>query len=329
MVVGRKTKTSISLAYIRGVARDDLIAEVRRRIRRIDTDAILDAGILEQYIEDAPFSLFPTVNYTERPEVAASRILEGRVAILIDGTPIVNTVPMLFLESFQTPDDYNYRWMFSTLIRWIRFLTFGLSITFPSLYVAFSTYHQELIPTPLLISMAAAEEGTPFPAVVEVVLMGIIFEILREAGIRLPHPIGTAVSIVGALVIGETAVAAGLIGAPVVIIVALTAITSFVVPFQVESATLIRLGLVIPAGFFGLIGIVNGLMLILIHLATLRSFGVPYLSPLAPMITTDLKDTVIRAPFWKLLTRPRSLEPQDAFRQKAGLGPKPPDREKR
>lgn len=243
---------------------------------------------MEQYIEDAPLSLFPTVNYTERPEVAASRILEGRVAIMIDGTPVVNTVPMIFFESFQTADDYNFRWL--------RFLAFMITILLPALYVALTTFHQEMIPTSLLISMAAAEEGIPFPAAFEVIIMDIIFEILREAGIRLPRPVGSAVSIVGALVLGDASVNAGIVGAPVVIVIALTAIASFMVPFQVESVTLIRLGLVFLAGFFGLYGILYGLLLILIHLASLRSFGVPYLTPLAPWGLTDLKDTVVRAP---------------------------------
>jgi spore germination protein KA len=327
LTVGQKTKTDLALAYIRGIVREDLVAEVKARIGRIKIDAILDAGILEQYIEDAPLSLFPTVNYTERPEVVAARILEGRVAIMVDGTPVVNTVPMLFMESFQTPDDYNFRWLFSTLIRWIRFLASLLTMIMPAMYVALSTFHQEMIPTPLLISMAAAEDATPFPAVFEVFIMGIIFEILREAGIRLPRPIGAAVSIVGALVVGDAAVNAGLVGAPVVIVVALTAITSFVIPFQVESVTIIRLGLIAFAAVFGLFGILNGLLLILIHLAALRSFGVPYLSPLAPWITADLKDIVIRAPLWTMLKRPRSLEPTDPYRQTPGLEPHPPEQD--
>jgi spore germination protein KA len=322
--VGIKTKTDLSLAYVRGIVREDLVDEVKERIGRIKTDAVLDAGILEHYIEDAPLSLFPTVNYTERPEVVAARILEGRVAIFVDGTPVVNTVPMLFMESFQNPDDYNFRWLFSTLIRWIRFLACLLTLIMPAMYVALSTFHQEMLPTSLLISMAAAEDATPFPAVFEVLIMGIIFEILREAGIRLPRPIGAAVSIVGALVIGDSAVNAGLVGAPVVIVVALTAITSFVIPFQVESITLIRLGLIVFAAIFGLFGILNGLLLILIHLAALRSFGVPYLAPLAPWVTADLKDILIRAPLWAMLKRPRSLEPTDLSRQAPGLKPKPP-----
>jgi spore germination protein KA len=324
MLVGQKTKTDLAIAYIRGLARDELITEVKRRIARIDNDALLDIGILEHFIEDAPLSLFPTVNYTERPEVVAARILEGRVAIFVDGTPVVDTVPMLFMECFQTPDDYNYRWTFSTLIRWIRFLAYLFSMTMPALFVALSTFHQEMIPIPLLISISAAEEGTPFPPVFEVLIMGIIFEILREAGIRLPRPVGTAISIVGALIVGEAAVNAGLVGAPVVITIALTASASFVIPFQVEALTLIRFGLIGFAAVFGLFGILNGLLLILIHLAALRSFGVPYLSPLAPWVPDDLKDTVFRAPVWAMRRRPRSLEPLDATRQKPGLKPEPP-----
>lgn len=326
MRLGRKTRTEVNIAYVRGIARKELIDEVRLRLTRIDTDAILDVGVIEQFIEDAPFSFFSTIGYSERPEVVASKLLEGRVAILIDGTPVIDTVPMLFIESFQSPDDYNLRPFYATLVRWIRFLSFGLTVFSPGLFVALTSFHQELIPTPLLITISATMEGTPFPTVVEVVGMGIIFEILREAGIRLPRPLGQAVSIVGGLVIGQTAVGAGLIGEPTLIVIALTAIASFAVPAQAEVGALLRLGLSIFAGFFGLYGLLAGFLLILIHLASLRSFGTPYLSPLAPLIPQDLKDSLVRAPIWTLRTRPDSLESQDSTRQRSGLRPKPSDK---
>ena len=212
--------------------------EVKRRLERIKTDGILNAGYIEQYIEDAPFSPFMTVGYTERPDVAAARILEGRVAILTEGTPVVNTVPFLFVESFQSPDDYNFPLYFTTLTRWFRYIAFAGSVLSPGMFVALTTFHQELLPTPLLISMAAAMERTPLPAVGEALVMGLIFEILREAGIRLPKAVGQAVSIVGALVIGEASVQAGFIGAPVVIVVAFTAISSFAVPKQFDVGAL-------------------------------------------------------------------------------------------
>ncbi|HHU51191.1 MAG TPA: spore germination protein [Firmicutes bacterium] len=321
--VGAKTKTEVCIAYLQGLTDQRLVDEVKRRIRRINTDAILAAGFLEEFIEDAPLSPFATVTYTERPDVAAAKILEGRVAIFTDGTPVVNTVPALFIESFQSPDDYTFRFYYSTIIRWIRYLSFALSILSPAIYVSLATFHQELLPTTLLISMAAATEGTPLPTVLEAVGLGLVFELLREAGIRLPRPIGQAVSIVGALVIGEAVVSAGLISAPTVIVVALTAISSFVAPVQVGVAALLRLGLTVIAGLLGAFGIVLALLVVLVHLASLRSFGVPFLSPVAPLVPRDLKDVVVRAPLWAMLTRPKFIG-RDPQRQSFDLRPAPP-----
>ncbi|HPT66408.1 MAG TPA: spore germination protein [Bacillota bacterium] len=321
--VGRHTKTKLNIAYIKGIAKDELVEEVKRRLQRIRTDGVLAAGMIEQYIEDAPYSPFPTVGWTERPDVVAARLLEGRVAIFTDGSPVVNTVPMLFIENFQSPDDYNFRPYFSTTVRWLRYLAFTMSILSPPLFVALTTYHQELLPTPLLISVAAAVEGTPFPTVVEVIGMGVVFEILREAGIRLPRAVGQAVSIVGALVIGEATVSAGLIGAPTVIVIAFTAIASFVVPYQNEAAIMLRLLLTILSGMFGAFGIICGLLLVLIHLASLRSFGAPYLAPVAPLFFSVLKDVLLRFPLWAMARRPKAIEPADD-RRRPVQPPEPP-----
>jgi len=322
--VGKKTRTEVCLAYLRGLTNPKLVEEVKRRLRRINTDAILAGGFLEEFIEDAPLSPFPTVAYTERPDVAAAKIIEGRVAILIDGTPAVNTVPALFIESFQNPDDYNYRPYYTTVVRWVRYVAFFLSVLSPAIYVALTTFHQELIPTSLLISMAAASEGTPLPTVLEAVGLGLVFELLREAGIRLPRPIGQTVSIVGALVIGDAVVTAGLVSATSVIVVALTAISSFVVPVQVGVAVLLRLSLTIVAGALGAFGVVIVLLAVLVHLASLRSFGVPYLSPLAPLVPRDLKDVLIRAPLWTMVTRPQFIGGGDPQRQEFRLRPEVP-----
>ncbi len=325
---GTRTKTEICIAYLKSIADPKLIEEIKQRIKRIITDGILSSGALEEFIEDAPFSIFATIGYTERPDVVCAKLLEGRAAIFIDGTPVVLTAPFLFIENFQSPDDYNFRSFFGTLIRWVRYVAFGISVLLPASYVALTAFHQELLPTQLLITTAAATEGTPFPAVVEAIVMGLIFEILREAGIRLPRPIGQAVSIVGALVIGEATVTAGLVGAPLVIIIALTAITSFVSPTLVQESTIIRFSLTILAGFLGAFGITIGLLILLIHLASLRSFGVPLLSPIAPMAIGDLaRDVMVRAPWWAMFTRPKFIGAQDRFRQNYYSRPRPPQKE--
>jgi spore germination protein KA len=325
MKIGERTRTKVSIAYVKGIVNEKLVEEVRRRLKRINTDMVLDANYLSEFISDAPFSPFPTVAFTERPDVTAAKLLEGRVAIFVDGTPVVNTAPTLFIESFQNPDDYNFHFLFATMIRWIRYLAFFLGILLPAFFVALTTYHQELIPTPLLISMAAAMEGVPFPIVIEVVAMGAVFEILREAGVRLARPIGQTISIVGALVIGQATVAAGLVAAPTVIVIALTAIASFVVPTQQEIGIILRLGLTFLAGILGAYGILVGLLLTLIHLTSLRSFGVPYLSPVIPLSIEDQKDVIVRTPLWAMWTRPRSIGWPRPIRQGFGQSPTSPE----
>jgi spore germination protein KA len=307
MTIGRKTATKICLAYIKNVAQPELVNEVRSRMSAIDTDSILESGYVEQFIEDSPGSIFATIGYSEKPDVVAAKLLEGRVAIIVDGTPFVLTAPYLFLESFQSAEDYYFRPYFATLLRFVRAIGYLTTILAPALYVAVSTFHQELIPTRLLITAAAAREGVPFPAVVECLLMILLFEILREAGVRLPRPVGQALSIVGALVVGEAAVSAGLIGAPMVIVVAVTAVSGFVVPNQSDSAAILRLILLILAATFGGFGFTMGLLATLVHLSALESFGYPYLSPIAPFIFEDSKDTLIRAPLWMMISRPKGM----------------------
>lgn len=321
MTIGKRTRTAVCLAYIKGLADPLLIEEIKNRLKRIHTDAILESGYIEQFIEDAPYSIFQTLGNSERPDAVAAKLLEGRAAIFVDGTPIVLTAPNLFLENFQSSEDYYSRPYFASLLRMLRFLAYLISILAPATYVIMSSFHQELIPTTLLFSMAAAHEGVPFPSVVEAGIMIVTFEILREAGVRLPRPVGQAVSIVGALVIGESAVNAGLIGAPMVIVVAITAVSSFVVPSQTDSESILRFVFLLLAGVLGGFGILIGLLGLLVHLASLRSFGAPYLSPLAPLTLRDLKDTFIRAPLWTMSNRPRAIARQDSKRQTADLKP--------
>ncbi|MCR4431600.1 MAG: spore germination protein [Tepidanaerobacteraceae bacterium] len=321
MRLGRKTKTDICIAYLKNVANPELVNEVKNRLQRVDVDSVLESGYLEEYIEDSPFSIFPTVGISEKPDVIAAKVLEGRVAVMTDGTPIVLTVPLLFVEAFQSADDYYSRPYYSSLVRLLRFGAFLVSILLPAIYISVTTFHQELIPTALLYTMAAAREGTPFPAFIEAMMMGAVFEILREASVRMPRPTGQAVSIVGALVIGQSAVTAGLIGAPMVIIVAVTAIASFVTPNLLDVGTLLRAYFSVLSAAMGLFGIMIGLIGLLIHLVTIRSFGVPFLSPIAPMIFRDLKDVILRVPMWLMAARPRSIEMRDSVRQEFLLMP--------
>ncbi|MBC7326146.1 MAG: spore germination protein, partial [Moorella sp. (in: Bacteria)] len=323
--LGEVTNTDVAVAYIEGIVNEKLVAEVKSRLERIKIDAVLETGYIEELIEDNPFSPFPTVNHTEKPDRAAALLLEGRVTILVDGSPFVLTVPNLFVEYLQAPEDYYERFLFASAVRLIRFVSMILSLTLPSLYIAATSFHHELLPTPLLLSIAAQREAVPFPVFIEVLIMELSFEILREAGVRLPRPIGQAVSIVGALVIGEASVRAGLVAAATVIVVALTGIASFTFFYSFSIAfRLLRFTLMVLSAALGLLGLISGLAVITIHLCSLRSFGVPYLSPMVPTTGVDLKDVVLRSPWWGMFTRPRLIARQEQKRQEQGLKPTPP-----
>ncbi len=325
MQIGTYTHTSVVLAYIQGLADETLIEEVENRLQRIEIDSVLESGYIEELIEDNSYSPFPQLVNTERPDVAAANLLEGRVVILVDGTPFVLIAPINFFSLLQSAEDYYQRYMISSVIRVLRFGFMILSLVLPSLYVAVLTYHQEMVPTSLLVSVAASRESVPFPALVEALMMEITFEALREAGVRLPKQVGAAVSIVGALVIGQAAVQAGLVSAPMVIIVAITGISSFMVPHYTQGIALrmLRFPIIILAGSLGLLGVILGVIAIVIHLCTLRSFGIPYLAPIAPMKGRELKDALIRAPWWKMNSRPHLTGEYNSYRQSPGQKPDP------
>ncbi|WP_044642214.1 spore germination protein [Risungbinella massiliensis] len=316
--IGRVTKTDVAVLYIDGIADEKVVKEVFSRLDSIDIDAILDSGYIEELIEDTTYTPFPTTYSTELPDTVAAGLLEGRVAIMVDGTPFALLVPGLFVHFFHSNEDYYQRFDISTFVRILRFIAFVMALLVPSIYIAVTTYHQEMIPTSLLISLAAQRDGVPFPALFEAMMMEFTFEVLREAGLRLPKNVGSAISIVGALVLGQAAVQAGLISAAMVIVVSLTAISSFMFPsytmsFPVRILRFIFMGL---AGFIGLLGVGLGLIALIFHLCSLRSFGVPYMAPFGPYIQEDQKDAIFRFPRGKLFSRPRLISHQNRVRIK-------------
>ncbi len=321
LTIGEKTDTNVCLAYVEGVADPGIVETAKARLKSINTDAIIDSGYIEQYIEDHPFSIFSTIGYSEKPDVVASRILEGRVAIISDGSPFVLTAPMLFIESFQSSEDYYIRPFYASMIRILRYLAFFITVAAPAIFVALTTFHQELIPTTLLFTIAAAREGTPFPAFLEALILVLSFEILREAGVRLPRPVGQAISIVGALIMGEAAVSAGIVGAPMVIIIALTAVAGFAVPEQNDSASIMRLILLILGSMLGGFGIAIGFLGILIHLASLKSFGIPYCVSLT--FNHNMQDSYVRMPLWSMSKRPKGIANHDIVRNNMQIPPSP------
>ncbi|PAE29723.1 spore germination protein [Paenibacillus sp. 7884-2] len=304
--VGRLSKTDIVITYIEGIVEDSLVQEVHERINRIDIDAILESGYIEELIDDNPFSVFPLVGHTERPDKVVGNLLEGSVGIIVDNTPFCLVAPQTFFQLIQSPEDYYQRYITSSFIRILRYLFLIISLLLPSLYVAVTTFHHEMLPTSLLLSVAAAREATPFPALIEALIMEIAFEGLREAGVRLPRAVGSAVSIVGALVIGQAAVEAGFVSSTMVIIVAITGIASFVIPGyeHANSIRILRFPMMFLASFMGLYGVFLGVITLQIYISRLRSFGVPYFSPIAPLETSNLKDIFVRAPWWAMHKRP-------------------------
>lgn len=296
--LGITTRTRVVITYLEDQVDAGVLRLVQERIGRIKSKSIFDSSYVEEQIEDTPYSLFPQVQNTERPDTVAASLMEGKVGILVDGSPNALIVPMTFWSGFQAAEDHYERFLYVSAVRSIRISLFVMSLLLPSVFVALTTFHPQMIPASLLISIAAAREGIPFPTVMETFLLEVMFEGLREAGLRMPRAVGSAVSIVGALVIGEAAVQAGFISAPIVIIVASTGIASFAVPRYSLSLPfrVLRFPLLGLAGSLGFYGIATGTIVILAHMCMLESFGVPYLSPISPFKLKGIGDTLYRRP---------------------------------
>ncbi|NLB19159.1 MAG: spore germination protein, partial [Syntrophomonadaceae bacterium] len=318
-ILGRRSNTLVTLMYIEDVARPEIIEDARQRISGVDTDGLLDIYYLKEFLSEGKYSIFPLLKETERPDKVCADLLEGRFALVADGSPQVLTAPSQFIEFFQASEDYYTNPYLVFLLRCLRFAGFAMACLLPALYVAVSTYHPEMIPIPLVFSVAGARETVPFPAFIEALLMLLIFELLVEAGVRLPRVVGGAVNIVGALIVGQAAVEAGVVSPILVIVVAATAIASFAAAttYQIGPLTRpLRLIFLIAAGVLGLYGVGLVSLAMLVNMASLKSFGVPYLAPLAPIITAELKEDVIfRAPKWAVGPRPELIAGEDRIRE--------------
>jgi spore germination protein len=309
LVLGSETQTSVVITYLKGIAKDEMIEEVLARIHKIEIDGILESGAIEELIKDNAWSVFPQILDTERPDKVVAGLLEGRAAIIVDGTPFVLIVPSTFWTMMQASDDYYENWIFSSVIRLLRIGLLFIALLTPALYIALTTFHIEMVPTNLLFSIAASREPIPFPAVLESLIMELTFEALREAGVRMPKNIGQTISILGALVIGTAAVEAGIVSAIVVIVVSITGIASFTIPQFTLSNTFrfLRFPFMILASIFGLYGIFLGLTILLGHLCQLRSFGIPYFLPINTLQNHEWNDVLIRSPIWKNIKRPSDI----------------------
>jgi spore germination protein KA len=304
---GSRTRTKVCICYIKGIVHESILAELERRLDSVDLDGILDSEYIREFITDAPLSLFNTIYRTERPDTVAGNLLEGRIALIVDGTPVALTLPCMFIENIQVNQDYYASFQTSSFNRILRIIALLITTCLPAIYLSMITYHHEMIPTPLLVSIYSARQGVPFPSIIELLGLIIIFDIIREAGTRMPSSVGQAFSIVGALVLGQAAVEAKFISAPIVIIIAFAGITSLMLPKMQNTIILARLALIFISAILGLYGFLFLFTAIMVHAFSLRSFGVPFMSHIMTFDKEDIKDTVIRMPWWYMNFRPKMV----------------------
>lgn len=308
-ILGEKSNTNCAMIYIKGVASEQVIKEVDQRIKENPAESILDTTYLVKIIKDKQTTIFPTIYETERPDIAAANLFEGRVILLVDGTPFAIVVPSLLVQSIQSVEDYFQKATIATFFRFIRFGAFIVAIYFPALYICFIHYHSELLPLPLLFNIIGQRLEVPFPSFLEILLMLIGFDLLRESGTRMPAPLGSALSFLGAIIIGQSAVSAGLFSSIIVIVVTVTGICTLALPgYSLNlTITVLRYFVLLAAAFFGFFGIMLATIALLTHLTSLRSFGVSYLAPFSPFSASALKDYLIRTPMGKIFHRKKNI----------------------
>ncbi|SDM53383.1 spore germination protein [Acetanaerobacterium elongatum] len=313
--IGERTHTRTCICYIGNLASMDVLSQLEQRLEKIKIDGIIDSGYIQELIKDAPYSPFETVGSTERPDVIAAKLLEGRIALFVDGSPFVLTVPYVVVENFQANEDYYNNYIFATMNRLIRGFTAVTSITIPAIFLSLVTYHQEMLPTPMLLSISSSRQNVPIPTVASLFIMLFIFDVLREVGVRMPTPIGQTVSIVGSLVLGQAAVEAKLVSAPVIIVTAITGITTLINMNFISATIIFRTLLLLGAAFLGIYGFLLCFIILYLHLMSIRSFGVPYMMNVTKAQNHDGQDAWIRAPWWMMTTRPKIIGGRDLPRQ--------------
>lgn len=314
--IGRKTMTNVAICYLKSVASPKVTESIKRRLKKIDVDGIVDSHYLVPYLEEQPYSLFTQSGLSEKPDIVAAKMLEGRVALFVDGSPMVVTLPFIMIEDFQSGEDYYQRSQFSSFVRIMRYVGIILATLLPGLYVALQNFHYTLIPVRFMITLMTAIKGLPLSPLGETLFVLLLFEIIREASVRMPRAVGMAMSIVGALVLGETAVNAGIISSPAVMITALSSIALFTVPNLVGTMSVLRLLYTAIGGLMGLFGLIISVLFTLHYLCALNGYGAPYLAPFAPLIPSDFKDAIERAPLGDMVKRPKPIPNINAHRRK-------------
>lgn len=316
MTIGRLSQTTVALVYLADVAAPEVVNAVRDKLKKIDIDALTDSHYIQPYLEERPFSIFHQTGVTEKPDIVTAKLLEGRVAIVVDGSPMVVTVPFMVIEDYQSSEDYYERPSLSTFLRILRLVSIFFAVLLPGFYVALQEYHYSMIPLRFLITVMTAVNGIPLPPLLEIVFVILLFEVIREASVRMPRAVGMAMSIVGALVLGETAVKAGIISSPAVMITALSSIALYVAPNQEGTLTLLRVAFTVLGGLGGMYFMLVGMLYLVLYLCSMGGFGTPYLAPLAPFVPGDLKDSFYRASLLRMNERPKSIKNINPHRQK-------------
>ncbi len=315
MFIGRRSKTQVSIIYIEGVAKPEVIKEVEARLSRIDIDAIIDSYYIESFLETDQFKFFRRVGNTEKPDIFCSKILEGRVGIMVDGSPIALSVPFVLLEDLQSPEDYYTIPAQATFVRFMRFIGMIFAIIIPGVYVALQSFNYRILPINFLLTLLSSIEGLSVPPLIELLLVLLLFEVITEASLQMPNSLGMALSIIGALALGNTAVDAGIISPPSVVIVAISSVALYIIPDQIAETRLLRILFTMIGGIVGLYGIITGIIILTTYLTSITSFGVPYLSPFAPHIKADLKDAFVKEPVQAMDDRPILFAGENKHRQ--------------
>lgn len=316
--IGERTHTKLCICYMEGIALECILKELTQRLEKISIDGIIDSGYIQELIRDAPFSPFETIGSSERPDVIAAKLLEGRIALFVDGSPFVLTVPYLVVENFQSNEDYYNNYIISTINRLIRGFTAVTCIAIPSVFLSLVCYHQEMLPTPMLLSISASRQNVPIPTAVSLFLMLFVFDILREASTRMPSHISMAINIIGTIVLGQAAVEAKLVSSPVLIVTAITGITSLINLNFISASIIFRTVLLIGSSILGIYGFFLCFILMYLHLMSIRSFGVPYMMNVTKAWDHDGQDAWIRAPWWTMTLRPKILAAKNLTRQSSG-----------
>lgn len=318
MNVGRETNTKICLLYLKSIAEKKIVKEIKKKIKKIDIDGVVDSYYIADFLKARPHSIFEQTGFQEKPDVVVAKMLEGRVAILVDGSPIVLTLPYMIFEDLQSSNDYYTNYVYVNIVRIIRTIGIIFATIVPGLYLSIRLYSYTALPLNYVIIVANSTKNLPFTPVVEILLILLLFQILYEVSLRLPQYLGLATSIVGALVLGDTGVKAGLISPPGVIVVAVSIMAIYTIPSQASQLTILRAVFVVLGATLGIFGIIAGTVYIINYINSLNEYGTPYLAPFSPKIQADLKDGLFKRPLVDMKKRPKALGSNNQNRQGKG-----------